>query len=129
MAGLMVLVLALVIEKAIGFFKDLGYFRDRGNWIRFFSLILGIFFATVIAEARILTVLLKVSQPSLAFKIGDILVTGLIISRGSNIVHDLIKSLEYSAEQRRLAAKSYQKSSGKEKKEGKNASRGNNSEN
>jgi hypothetical protein len=120
MPGLLVLVLALVIEKAIGFFKDLGYFREQANLMRFISLFLGVFFAIVIAEARILTTLMKVTQPSLVFKIGDILVTGLIIARGSNVVHDLIKALEYSAEKKKLAVRSYQESL-REKEKGKNA--------
>ena len=90
-----IIILSIIVEKCIGIIKDFRKKKFSSVQLRFFSLILGIIL-TVITKLGILRVLniLTRQQDTVFVEYIDYIITGIIISRGSNVVHDLFSLIE-----------------------------------
>lgn len=78
--SLLVEITTEIIKSSFPFIKD---FRTQ-----FVSMILGVIISFATSTGVFSALDIKISIPAL-----DFFITGLIISRGSNIVHDLIKKI------------------------------------
>lgn len=91
---LSMIILALIIEKCIGIFKDFKKKKFSPTFIRTMSLILSIIL-TIITKMGILHIFKIILETVNSFGMYvDYIVTGVIISRVSNVVHDLLSLLE-----------------------------------
>lgn len=82
-----VLVLSLLVEITTEIIKtSFPFIRDTRT--QFCSMVLGIIISFATTTGILSALEIYISVPAL-----DFFITGLIISRGSNIVHDLIKKI------------------------------------
>ncbi|HOK41725.1 MAG TPA: hypothetical protein PLD27_11885 [bacterium] len=89
-----IIILSIIVEKCVGIIKDFRKKKLSPSIIRFCSLVLGIIL-TIITKLGILRVLnILARQDSIIVEYIDYIITGIIISRGSNVVHDLFSLLE-----------------------------------
>jgi len=89
-----IVILAIIVEKCVGIIKDFRKQKFSPAVIRTLSLILAILL-TGLSKIGILQILKIMSQPVGIFSAYiDYIITGIIISRGSNAVHDLLSLIE-----------------------------------
>lgn len=85
-----VFILSLLVELSTEIIKSaVGFIR--GSRTQFVSIVLGIVICFVTTTGILSALDIYIRIPAF-----DFLITGLIISRGSNIVHDLIKKINTS---------------------------------
>lgn len=87
------IVLSVVVEVATNAVKQIDWFK-RENAVRLVALVFGIGLSCS-AKIGILAML----GVKLAYPAADYIITGAIISRGSNAVHDLLDRLDQVHEQ------------------------------
>ena len=85
-----VLVLSLLVELTTEIIKTTFPFI-RKHRTQYVSILLGVLISFTTTTGVLDALDIKIAIPSL-----DFFITGLIISRGSNIVHDLIKKINAS---------------------------------
>jgi len=91
---LSIIILSVIVEKCVGIIKDFKKQKIAPAFLRVLSLVLSILL-TVITRIGILQIL-KIMQGTVnIFGVYiDYIITGIIISRGSNVVHDLLSLIE-----------------------------------
>lgn len=89
-----VIILSIIVEKCVGIIKDFRKQKISPALIRTLSLILSIIL-TITAKIGMLQILKILPETVNAIGVYiDYIITGIIISRGSNVVHDLFSIIE-----------------------------------
>jgi len=89
-----IIILSIIVEKCVGIIKDFRKKKISPALIRFISLILSVIL-TIITRLGILQILeIMPKDGKLIYEYIDYIITGIIISRGSNVAHDLFSLIE-----------------------------------
>lgn len=89
-----VLILAVIVEKCLGLFKDFAPRKLSPRLKRFASLFLAIALTVVTRVGLLAAFGLLPADANAGHQVIDFLLTGMIIARGSNVVHDLFAVVE-----------------------------------
>lgn len=91
---LTVLILAVIVEKCLGLFRDFSPRKLTPRLKRFASLFLAIALTLVTRVGLLAAFRLLPADANAGHQVIDFLLTGMIIARGSNVVHDLFAVIE-----------------------------------